>query len=251
MKSILNIKIARSLCAVFLVFGVLFFSFTKASATGEETTERTETVDTSNQTMYDPDSKHPYKYYIEIEFGAMQFYYDYGEWNPSTHRYEADTTSIDPAAGKTAGDPGWYGFDGTNNKITIKATSGVNNTALKVNVSFSMEDKEIHDVKQDFPLQNGCVFMTCYTDAEMENAITETTEGVTKIKDNAYVVSLENGESAEEFSRSFYVSFSGEPRKSDGTAFHSVGVAKGIGYLIFAVEKPETITENQNGDTSQ
>lgn len=60
-----------------------------------------------------------YRYSVEIEFGAMTFCYDYGTWNPSNLRYESEETEA-PAAGTVAGFPGWYGFDGISNKISVK-----------------------------------------------------------------------------------------------------------------------------------
>lgn len=59
-------------------------------------------------------------YAINVEFGNLSFYYDYGTWNVNTMRYEAAATSANPANGTTAGFPGWYGFDGTANKISIE-----------------------------------------------------------------------------------------------------------------------------------
>ena len=80
-----------------------------------------------------------YQYSVEIEFGAMTFCYDYGTWNPSNLRYEADETEA-PGAGTVAGYPGWYGFDGTANKISVKynateATEGANDL-LRVMLSY-------------------------------------------------------------------------------------------------------------------
>ena len=59
-----------------------------------------------------------YQYSVEIEFGAMTFCYDYGTWNPSDLRYEADETE-NPGAGTVAGYPGWYGLDETENKESV------------------------------------------------------------------------------------------------------------------------------------
>lgn len=61
-----------------------------------------------------------YRYSVEIEFGAMTFCYDYGTWNTSDLRYEADDSSDFPSSETIAGFPGWYGFDGTANKISVK-----------------------------------------------------------------------------------------------------------------------------------
>lgn len=59
-----------------------------------------------------------YRYSVDIEFGSMTFCYDYGTWNPSNLRYEAEETEA-PAAGTVAGFPGWYGFDGIANRISV------------------------------------------------------------------------------------------------------------------------------------
>ena len=58
-------------------------------------------------------------YAVDIEYGNMAFYYDYGIWNVNTMRYEAAATSDDPAAGTPNGMPGWYGFDGTANRVAV------------------------------------------------------------------------------------------------------------------------------------
>lgn len=80
-----------------------------------------------------------YQYSVEIEFGAMTFCYDYGTWNPSDLRYEADETE-NPGAGTVAGYPGWYGFDGTANKISVKyhatEATGEANSLLRVMLSY-------------------------------------------------------------------------------------------------------------------
>lgn len=62
-------------------------------------------------------------YAIDIEFGNLSFYYDYGIWNVNTMRYEASDTSRNNAAGTVDGFPGWYGFDGVSNRISVKNTS--------------------------------------------------------------------------------------------------------------------------------
>ena len=58
-------------------------------------------------------------YALDIEFGSLSFTYDYGIWDVNDMRYEAVSTSINPAEGTVAGYPGWYGFDGKANKVTI------------------------------------------------------------------------------------------------------------------------------------
>lgn len=58
-------------------------------------------------------------YAVDIEFGSLAFYYDYGIWNVNTMRYEAAETSSSPAQGTTPGFPGWYGFDEKANLIKV------------------------------------------------------------------------------------------------------------------------------------
>lgn len=62
-------------------------------------------------------------YAIDIEFGNLSFYYDYGIWNVNTMRYEASDTSRNNAAGTVDGFPGWYGFDGVANRVSVKNSS--------------------------------------------------------------------------------------------------------------------------------
>lgn len=61
----------------------------------------------------------PFVYAVDIEYGSMSFYYDYGIWNVNTMRYEASATSDNPAEGTPDGFPGWYGFDNTANRIAV------------------------------------------------------------------------------------------------------------------------------------
>ena len=60
-----------------------------------------------------------YRYVVNVEFGSMSFYYDWGRWNTETLSYTCDSTSRAPAASTGEGAPGWYGFDGAANRIGI------------------------------------------------------------------------------------------------------------------------------------
>ncbi len=70
------------------------------------------------------------QYYIDIEFGAMQFEYDYGStWNPTTHSY------VTGSSGRQGG--GWVKtpyLNGSNNQITV-----TNNSNFPVEASFSFD----------------------------------------------------------------------------------------------------------------
>lgn len=76
-----------------------------------------------------------YTYAIDIEFGNLSFYYDYGMWNVNTMRYEAADTSREPADGTANGYPGWYGFDSIANRIAVK-NSGSGGKAVTVSLTY-------------------------------------------------------------------------------------------------------------------
>ena len=70
-------------------------------------------------------------YSVKIEWGAMQFEYDYGSiWNPTTHKYEAGNSGL-----KTPG--GWVQshLDGSNDKITV-----TNDSNYPIAATFSYAD---------------------------------------------------------------------------------------------------------------
>jgi len=79
-----------------------------------------------------------YKYAVTIEFGPMTFYYDYGVWDTNEMRYKSGDASKDPANGTTAGYPGWYGFDGTANYISVKYSNGNESDAEDKNRNLSV-----------------------------------------------------------------------------------------------------------------
>lgn len=98
-----NITGAKSLCAVILSVVLLLLAVPPFHVAAEES---------SGQTGY--------PYAVTIEFGSMTFYYDYGAWDVNEMRYKADESSQYPANGTVQGYPGWYGFDGTANRISVK-----------------------------------------------------------------------------------------------------------------------------------
>ena len=76
-----------------------------------------------------------YEYSVTISFGTFDFYYDWGVWDADALKYAASTTSTSPAAGTVAGDPGWYGFDGVANKISVEFLHSTSlNTSIDVGV---------------------------------------------------------------------------------------------------------------------
>lgn len=84
-----------------------------------------------------------YSYQVEITYGSLSFVYDWGTWNTGTLRYEADDSSKNPANGTEDRFPGWYGFDGTANKITVKYIQP--RDAAVNTLSFSLEYGTLKD----------------------------------------------------------------------------------------------------------
>ena len=129
-----------------------------------------------------------YKYAVTIEFGSMTFAYDYGKWDVNEMRYKANAASKNPANGTTEGYPGWYGFDGTANRISVKY-SNENETdppeknrnlsvTLDYRVLFSAEGRVVNGVAMDFYSDAALTvpfspsFTVPHTDPENENAKT-------------------------------------------------------------------------------
>ena len=100
----LNKHGAKSLCAVIMAFALILLSVPVFPVHAEN--DETKSGD--------------YKYAVTIEFGSMTFCYDYGRWDVNEMRYKANAASKNPANGTTEGYPGWYGFDGTANRISVK-----------------------------------------------------------------------------------------------------------------------------------
>lgn len=96
---------AKSLCAVILLTALLLLFLPAAPVYAEEAAGAKATT---------------YKYAVTIEFGSMTFCYDYGTWDVNEMRYKASAANQNPASGTEAGYPGWYGFDGSANRISVK-----------------------------------------------------------------------------------------------------------------------------------
>ena len=132
---------AISLCAVMTAFALILLSVPAFPVQAENGDTK------SNE----------YKYAVTIEFGSMTFAYDYGKWDVTEMRYKANAASKNPANGTTEGYPGWYGFDGTANRISVKY-SNENETDppekkrnLAVTLSYSMLTSEkVSGVEMEF-----------------------------------------------------------------------------------------------------
>lgn len=147
-------------------------------------------------------------YAIDVEFGNLSFYYDYGTWNVNTMRYEASATSTYPAEGTDAGFPGWYGFDGTANKISIKNSSQGNRA-----VTLSLYYRALYGTEWD--------------DAGVDGSVSGVSMTVDGWNNNSVTVAA--GEEA-----TGYIHLSGEPTLS-GEAYTSATMQP-IGMLTLKIE---------------
>ena len=163
---------AISLCAVMTAFALIFLSVPAFPV----------------RVNADETKADGYKYAVTIEFGSMTFAYDYGKWDVNEMRYKAGTASGNPANGTEAGYPGWYGFDGTANRISVKysneneADTATQNRKLSVTLDYRMlyasEGRVVDGVSMEFysdaalnvPFSPS--FTVPHTDPENENAKT-------------------------------------------------------------------------------
>ena len=163
---------AISLCAVMTAFALILLSVPAFPVQAE-----------NGDTQSDG-----YKYAVTIEFGSMTFAYDYGKWDVNEMRYKANTASANPANGTTEGYPGWYGFDGTANRISVKYSNenekdnATQNRKLSVTLDYrvfsSSEGRVVGGVAMDFYSDAALTapfspsFTVPHTDPENENAKT-------------------------------------------------------------------------------
>ena len=105
-KKKMNKTGAKSLCAAIMAVAMIILSVPALPVSAEN----------GDATKNDDG----YRYAVTIEFGSMAFCYDYGKWDVNELRYKANASSVNPAHDTTAGFPGWYGFDGTANRISVK-----------------------------------------------------------------------------------------------------------------------------------
>lgn len=174
----LNNRITRSLCAVIVLLAILLPHPLPAKA------------DDVNDT-----------YALDIEFGNLSFYYDFGVWNPNTMRYEASAGSTYPAEGTVAGFPGWYGFDGIANKITVHNISPGGHT---INVALNyrqLAPSELGEAGMELVGQVSNVTMTVPDWAQSGNLFTHDVPADTTRQTPAVA----------------YIQLAGEPRLTSGT----------------------------------
>ena len=117
----------------------------------------------------DGDTKsNEYKYAVTIEFGSMTFAYDYGKWDVNEMRYKANAASKNPANGTTEGYPGWYGFDGTANRISVKYSNETGDVSTNRNLAVTLSYHALTPAEASTEgIEVGGVEMKFYSDAAL------------------------------------------------------------------------------------
>lgn len=219
---------AKSLCAVFLSLALIFFAPSNVFANAPDMSVPVETLPPSLQTAAESES---YIYSVTITFGSFDFYYDYGTWDSQNLKYAANASSKNPAADTVDTFPGWYGFDGTANKITVENMSVERPVRVKVEYTASPLANDATD-NASFPLREGSVTMSCYENPELtQPASGSFTNGCSFTVDGSSA-------SVAMVSKEIFVSFSGKPVNKDGTDFKSAQ-AQRIGYITLTVSLPD------------
>lgn len=184
-------RITRSLCAVMLLFCCLL-SLNGAAQGASESTEAEQDV-----------------YRIDIEFGNQSFYYDYGIWDPNTMRYVADAGSTYPSDGTDDGFPGWYGFDGIANRISV-TNNGTNGKPVTVGLTYrALVEDELSGAGVSDVVSGVTMTVTGWTDNQ-----------VTVVADGTAVLG--------------FIQLHGEP--TVGTERYSSSVMSPIGMLTIKIE---------------
>ena len=231
---------------------------TTAETTTEETTAETTTDETTTETNSSISTfdLQPYVYNVTVEFGYFSFYYDFGIWDVTTFNYRASESSNNPGSTTTLGEPGWYGFDGVNNRIYIENNSPFGTKDLLVTISF---DDQFDEDGNAFPVKN--VEMSLYARAGDVNPLEESGEtwsvpnrvyydekGNVKIEpetvylqriaadsDGNYSIYLSSGNGMMR-NREVYISLSGEPqvKGSEDDPFFAATMTK-LGFITVGI----------------
>ena len=235
---------------------------TEETTTEETTTEETTTEETTTEETTVPsisfmgELSETYVYNVTVEFGYFSFYYDFGIWDVTTFEYRASESSNYPGANTTLGEPGWYGFDGVNNRIYIKNNSPIGEQDLLITLFF---DHGADDDGVEFPVEG--VEMSLYVKADdispiageedaptwtVPNAVLYDENGNVSIENlpvhltrlaptlmdgrEIYQIKLESGNGSVR-DRTLYISLSEEPRAKESDEPFIAATMTKIGFI--------------------
>ena len=169
-----------------------------------------------------------YVYAIDVEFGNLSFYYDYGVWNVNTMRYEAGSTSTYPAEGTTLGFPGWYGFDDQSNFIRINNRSEPSDSSDRA-VTMSLAYRALTSGELAGAGADGVVSGVSMTVSGKSAVTAINPKTVTDWNDNTITVPA-NATAVG------YIHLSGKPVLAGSGAVYSSAAMQPIGMLILKIE---------------
>ena len=223
-------------------------------ATEETTTATEETTTAPPPISFFDTQPTAYVYNVTVEFGYFSFYYDFGVWDVTSFTYRASDSSNNPGATTTLGEPGWYGFDGVNNRIYVKNDSIQGTQDVLVTITF---DSDKDEDGEPFPVQN--VEMNLYAREDDMNLFTESGEtwsvpnlvyydnnGDVKISPQTvrlrkieaeeggkYLLLLPSGNDRMR-ERTVYISLSGEPKDGEDALFFAATMTK-LGFITVGI----------------
>lgn len=165
-----------------------------------------------------------YRYNIDVSWGRMTFVYDKGVWDTEELKYKAEESY--PSKNTVDGEPGWYKFDGVNNKISIINVSTINPCEFDLWV-----DNYIRNDTEDYENTDGesdisGITMEFYDNAEFEGDSFTSAERIY----------IEQATETEEKEVSYYLNIDGEP----------VGLGETreeLGSVVIQVHKPQVESE--------
>ena len=233
---------------------------------GEEEEGEKPTGPVAAENAADPEDGYKiYKYMINIEYGTLSFYYDWGIWDTDYCMYTAEKSSFGPSKETQENTaqlrnnlqgqlqnvteenlpkaPGWYGFDGTANKISITNLSGGSaDVYVRFDYNYETDGFNTSDV---FP-RIVQPTVTYYFDEEMSASCgTQAENGNYQIMKIPY--SEIDSQSKEHVPTNIYVSLSGAPYEADMNGASTEGryhadTATQIGFLTVTVGvSPESL----------
>ena len=195
-------------------------------------------VTTSTEASAAANAEESYRYVVNVEFGSMSFYYDWGLWNADTLAYVSDSTSSAPAASTGQGTPGWYGFDGTSNRIGINYRRIGNEAGteyLKVSLHFDFARDELGNER----FAHDHIAFSFYDTADFNGVVAQMNPM------NNYSAALWLAPSVDDFStpgideaelmQDYYLSIDGAPYRADATPYKD-STPTSLGLLTIRIE---------------
>jgi hypothetical protein len=179
-----------------------------------------------------------YRYVVNVEFGSMSFYYDWGRWDENALTYVSDSTSSSPAYATSNNAPGWYGFDGAANRIgfnyrRIGNEAGTEYLKISMHFNFSTDGAGYPIFAQDH------MAFSLYDTADFNGLVSRMDAY------NSYAASLVIAPSVDDYStpgideaelmQDYYLSLEGAPLRTDLSPYKN-GTPTSLGLLTIRID---------------